>query len=254
MSLLSSPDALYLFGLFYKEKPDLEGAPPGFAPPGELRINALDGTPFFACTEPTYLDLWTGPEAESRLQDIQWVGPRALVHEEVQRWCYSINATYYPTSLGTIFSTLEALTSSIVPRTSELEEYFIRTGGAFQFTLKGYFLAPKEEKKTANFQSGSDYLRHRAQRKQEGSTLPLERLRKESALLLSSLQPHFREFAQGQPASRKVEGKELILQWHLLIDEDKIPDFQSALKEILPQLSDFLELELLGPLPPYHFR
>ncbi len=56
----------------------------------------------------TELEEWSGPQADSKMQDLQWLGPRVLRHQAVVETAMRFSAVL-PARLGTLFSSPAAL-------------------------------------------------------------------------------------------------------------------------------------------------
>ena len=250
-------DALYLFGILSEAKTSAmsKSMPKGFREDDELRFQGLGEPGWTALVEPTEQLLWTGPAAEEKLQDVKWVGPRAIVHEQIVHWAYERFGSFYPSNLGTIFSDAKALQEGIEEQRDTLSAYFSTTEGCDQYSLKGYVDVARwrQNHSVDEASDGSDYLRRRA--RQGAKTLPMETLRGDAEALLRRLRAVVKEVDITQGKAKKDEdGRRRIFGWHLLVPRAAQSELRQVLETTAPELSSLLELDFLGPLPPYRFR
>ena len=254
------PTALYAFGILSRQDhPQAtlpEEQPARLEPDAPLELLSLDPLPFLALCAPTSPQTWTGPDAEPRLADLQWVGPRALAHEEITRWSHLHFSPFVPFSLGTIFSSPQTLRDALTPQVEILQAYFDLTRDSDQWTLKGYIdpdqltAASSQEPSPS---SGADYLRRR--RSAPRQTTLDERLQIETRNLFDQLLPLASAHQIATTAASKKGGTHCLFHWHFLIPREDSQAFLSSLDEAIVPLAPFqLDLHLQGPLPPYHFR
>src|SRR3972149_2290049 len=103
------PEVYYLFCLIAADRlPPLEGRgidgeQPLFIERGPYVAAVLCGVP---------LEMFSGPDAEERLKDLAWIGPRACRHEEVILAARR-HVPVLPVRFGTVFSTLELLAAAL---------------------------------------------------------------------------------------------------------------------------------------------
>ncbi len=82
------------------------------------------------------LEDFTGPGAQARMEDLSWIGPRALRHEEVIMAVME-QAPVLPVRFGTVFSSLEAMKETLRRHQDTLSKFFRDTAGKKEWTLKG---------------------------------------------------------------------------------------------------------------------
>lgn len=257
MDMESAADALYLYGILPAARASevtLATLPDGFEPSQGLRLEQFPSLELAALVEPTERLLWTGPLAEQKLQDIQWVGPRAMVHENIVQAAYEHCQCFYPSRLGTIFSDMPALQRRLTAQVDQFRQYFENTCDRGQYTLKGFIDRQqwRQQQTSTEAVDGSDYLRRRAA--QRGTKIPLADLRQEGRRLLVALRQVSQAHQIDQGKSRQEQGRQRLFCWHFLVPRQVEERFLSCLEELAPQLSPRLELALVGPLPPYQFR
>lgn len=234
--------ALYVYGYAPAEAP----SPP--PPDQEVAFLALSQTPLLALAREVDPTEWTGPEAEANSQRLEWIGPRAIHHETIVRWAHEHLPSFYPTSLATVFSSLDSLEDALVDYEEALSGYFADTWACSQWTLKGLVDKAELERAAAPAPptSGADYLRRRAKRTQTGPPLaPLEEMARE---LMRSLRPLARDICLGEPRAEA-------LRWHLLVEDAAADEFLHALEDHIASFTPRgLTLQIAGPIAPYHFR
>lgn len=80
---------------------------------------------------------FSGPGARERLENLAWIGPRALRHEEVIVAAMRASVVL-PVRFGAIFSSLEALASPLKKHGDSISRFFVETAGKSEWLLKGY--------------------------------------------------------------------------------------------------------------------
>lgn len=100
---------------------------------------------------------FNGPDAEANLENIQWLTPRVLAHQEAVNTISAIGAIY-PARFATLFSSLDILRQSVRGWSKALNDYFQKVDGKREFGLK-VFVTESSEARThtessANAESG----------------------------------------------------------------------------------------------------
>jgi hypothetical protein len=81
------------------------------------------------------IERFTGPEAEQRLADLEWLVPRAQAHDQVITRTME-QATVLPLTFGTLFSSLPALALEVAARRSALLDFFEHLAGREEWAVK----------------------------------------------------------------------------------------------------------------------
>jgi len=122
--------AIYLIGFTHVssgDQVDSQGV-------GSILLNGTDGDIRF-----WYIVLdqseFSGPDAEANLENIQWLTPRVLAHQQAVDAITAIGATY-PARFATLFSSLNALRKSVRSWSQTLNDYFQKVEGKREFGLK----------------------------------------------------------------------------------------------------------------------
>ncbi|MGB9105723.1 MAG: GvpL/GvpF family gas vesicle protein, partial [Terriglobales bacterium] len=79
-----------------------------------------------------------GPEAERRMEQLSWVGPRALRHEAVIEEVME-HSPVLPARFGTLFSSLPALTEFMDAHRAAIAEFLGRVAGHREWSVQGRF-------------------------------------------------------------------------------------------------------------------
>jgi Gas vesicle synthesis protein GvpL/GvpF len=81
---------------------------------------------------------FAGPEAELNLQQLSWVGPRALRHEAVIEEVMA-SSPVLPARFGTLFSSAEALAEFAGQHREKITQFLDRVAGHGEWSVKGVF-------------------------------------------------------------------------------------------------------------------
>jgi hypothetical protein len=255
--------AIYLFCL----------ARPALLP--ELQMAGLDpDTPIFKedlsnvtavlCEVP--LDEFSGPSAETRLQDLAWVGPRAVRHGEVIE-----HATQYspvlPARFGTLFSSIESLRRLVKSNLAQINDFLDWVTDKDEWAVKVLLSRAEvrdrlvsekfadQSEVLATLSQGMRYFKEQqikaAVEKEIGSSMKAILKAATIQLTESSADWHRREVV-----FRAQEGSEVetVANWAFLVDRTNEEDFKSQVYRANAEYSSFgLSFELSGPWPPYSF-
>jgi len=209
------------------------------------------------------LDDFRGEEAEARLQDLSWLGPRACRHEavieEAMRHCPVL-----PTRFATLFASADSLRGFVLRHRSAITGFFSEIGDQQEWAVKGLLVrarareavrAADEEASPASVSPGARYFEQK--RIDAGLDRQLRVWLKEAgrraAAELRALAGGFRE--------RKVlgleaveEGAEAVWNWAFLVPPAALADFRDRIEELNSEHAAYgLSLRMAGPFPPYTF-
>jgi hypothetical protein len=212
------------------------------------------------------LDEFCGSSAESRLQDLFWVGPRACRHEEVieQVMRYS---PVLPARFGTLFSSLDSLDRLLQKHhdailrflgwVADKEEWSVKVL-LDRATAKGERFSKvlsNESGRHASLPPGMRYIQEQRIRADIEKALRgwLEEVCRKIANDLSNYTADFCQRRIPAHGSTRSDG-DMVQNWAFLIPRSVVPDFQTRMREVnahyFPQ---GLVFELSGPWPPYSF-
>jgi hypothetical protein len=212
------------------------------------------------------LEDFCGPEARARMEDLAWIGPRALRHEEVILAAMR-RSPVLPVRFGSVFSSLEAMAAPLRRHGDALRSYFRDMAGNGEWAIKGYVAMGQarseiaasrlaaEEDRLAGLSPGT---RHLMERKIQGTvdrdvSAWLEGIRED---LMSFVRDGCLAFAERRLLDREVTGEdgEMFLHGAVLVSDRNV--------EVLLRMADEwnarhggkgLRVEISGPWPPYHF-
>lgn len=205
------------------------------------------------------IDEFCGEAAETRLQALAWLAPRACRHaaviEEVMR-----QAPVLPARFATLFTSLDSLEQSVLEHRRAIARFFAELGDRQEWAVKGLLdrsgsLARLGAAEAPAAATGAQYLqtkRMKAQQERDFSRLLKEFCRR-AAAALGAHPGVFRERRLVAPVN-SAEDAEVVLNWAFLISPAALDDFRVRLDPLnggdaFPGLS----LGLTGPWPPYSF-
>jgi len=212
------------------------------------------------------LDDFTGPASQEKLEDLAWVAPRALRHEEVIMAVMDQGAVL-PVRFGTVFSSLAAVAEPLHGRQDVLRKFFQNTAGKQELTLKGYVNLPQararmmaerlaaEKEQLAELSPGKRYfLEQKIKGAVDKATMSwLKGIGEEIGKLAKEMSV---EFSECRIQSREVTGRDEEMFFHgaLLVPDGSV----EALEGMTDEWNGChgvqgLQIELSGPWPPYHF-
>lgn len=212
------------------------------------------------------LDDFSDPEAKEKMEDLTWVAPRALRHEEVVMMVME-NSPVLPVRFGTVFSSLAAAAEPLRQRQDALRKFFRYIAGKQEWTLKLYVSMYQararmtaarmaaEKEQLAGLSPGKRYF---LEQKIKGTVDKevqawLKVIGEEIGKLAKEISVGFSEC---RLQSREVTGRDEEMYFHSAL---LVPDGSVA---ILVHMTDEwnnnyesqgLQIELSGPWPPYHF-
>ena len=242
--------------------PELEGT--GIDASHPLFAETVEGVA--AVVSEVALEDFSGPEAQENMEDLTWVAPRALRHEEVIMTVMQ-QVAVLPARFGTVFSSLEAMAAPLRRHRDALSKFFLDAAGKKEWTLRGYVnmqqarsevMAARlaaEKEQLAELTPGKRYF---LEQKIKGA------VDKDVASWLKGIGGDVVRFAQGASSafserrllSREVTERDSEMFFHGAF---LVPDRSVA---VLQGMTDEwnaiheprgLQLEISGPWPPYHF-
>ena len=226
-------------------------------------IARLEFREVVAVVQEVPLEMFAGPAAEARLQDLAWVGPRACRHEEVVERAMQ-HSPVLPARFGALFSSPESLKALIEDHYEAIFQFLDYAGDKEEWAVKG--LLDREEAQryrgTAGSQEASPssspgrrYLmerRHHVQAVQEVSSWA----RETDLALATELKRCAADFRRLRPLSQEASGRgrEMVFNWAFLVAHRDREVFRSQVEKLsAEQAGRGLVLELSGPWPPYSF-
>lgn len=212
------------------------------------------------------LEDFEGPDAETRLQDISWVGPRALRHgqviSDIMRW-----SPVFPARFGTLFSSEQALLDLIRRNYDTIRAFLEQARGSEEWSVKALFskseatealfrdMLEEHSQELASKPPGLRYFKERQIRahadKEIGSWLKTACGKVSNALHACS-----RDAVKRPVSTLSVdpEGKEIVLNWAFLVGSDRGQELCSLVERANSEFRERgLGFQISGPWPLYSF-
>ncbi len=258
----SSPKAIYLFcfarSAFLPEiaGKDVDGENPLFLLPYRDIVAVVGMVP---------LEEFCGDLSESRMGDLEWVGPRACRHEQVVEKIMH-HSPVLPARFGTIFLSSDSLENRMKMHGDAIRAFFDRVTDAEEWSVKGLLNREKAVKKQYRSMlagqaehlsplPGTRYLEQ--QRIQTAAENALNhRLKAVNEGVAHDLSRIAMDWAVRKTLLRKVTGDEgeMILNWAFLVPRNVTADLCARIDRANADCAGFeLVFELSGPWPPYSF-
>lgn len=210
---------------------------------------------------------YCGPEAEARLQDLAWIGPRACRHEAVIEEVM-LHSPIFPVPFGTIFSSSETLRAFLRQRHDRIASFLDQVADREEWAVKGLleggearqrFIAGMLDQALPDRQAlapGRRYVEEKRLKKELEKSWQ-GRLASVARELASDLSRHVSAFCRREIAARPTSPGEaaMLFNWALLVSREQLPEFRASLDRNNLRLEDMgLRLRVSGPWPPYSFR
>ncbi|MBI5789449.1 MAG: GvpL/GvpF family gas vesicle protein [Candidatus Schekmanbacteria bacterium] len=256
-------NGIYLFGIAYSDLlPDLEGT--GLEEQMPLILHRVKDIVAVAGT--VCLEDFCSEEAQAKLQDLNWVAPRACRHELVLEQIMA-HSPLFPARFGTIFSAREKLYRLLEERYPAILSFLEKMRDKEEWSLKGFLdktaakeklfalLVSQNREKLAALAPGKRYFEE--QRIKNSLDAELNHWLKERAKKLAAdLSGYAADFCERKVLSREVTGKDtdMALNWAFLVPKDRVMDFCECIKKLNTEYNQWgIALEYSGPWPPYSF-
>ena len=212
------------------------------------------------------LEDFTGPESQEKMEDLKWVAPRALRHEEVVLSAME-RGPVLPVRFGTVFSSTEAAAEPLRQRQDVLLKFFRDTIDKKEWTLKGYVDRPHtrarmtaarltaEKEQLEGLSPGKRYF---LEQKIKGAVDKdvAAWLKEMGRDILSVAKKMSVGFSACRLQSQDVTARDEEMFFHgaLLVPDRSMAALEGMTDEWNKRhKSQGLSAELSGPWPPYHF-
>ncbi|MDP8228518.1 MAG: GvpL/GvpF family gas vesicle protein [Candidatus Electryoneaceae bacterium] len=130
-NMTNEENTLYLYCLTYSGVPVPEGV--GVDGQSAIVVHEFNGIAVLMSVLPQ--EAFCGADAEARLQDLTWIAPRALRHEQVIEQVMS-GAPVLPVQFGTLFRTLDSLQSVVQKNTEAIRQFLDETSEREEWSVK----------------------------------------------------------------------------------------------------------------------
>lgn len=219
-----------------------------------------------AVISPVPLEDFCGPEAEARLGDLTWIGPRVIRHQEVVTLVMR-HSPVMPARFGTIFSSRESLAEVLRRHHGIIDEFLTRITDQEEWAVKGmldragakaklFSLKLAEEgDRLGALSPGVRYFQE--QRLRAGCDQELQHWLKEVCeKLWADLKGYASDFRERRLLSREASGsdQDMVWNWAIMVPATAVPAFLAHIRQADAQYADRgLSVECTGPWPPYSF-
>jgi hypothetical protein len=262
--MVTGQNVIYLFCF---ARPHLVGEIKGTGVDGRLSLWALRTSPgLCAVVSEVAREEFCGAEAELQMQELAWVAPRALRHEEVVEEVMR-RSPVLPVRFGTLFSTTESLGEFVGLHHQTISKFLDRVADHEEWSVKGIFdrkraaqalLAESIAAQQARLDALSPGTRHfQEQRIRAGVEKELSLwLYRTCRRVASDLREQASDFCVCPiaPCTPLESGKEVVVNWAFLLPKDSTAALRARIDQLNANLvAQGLVLELSGPWPPYRF-
>ena len=234
---------------------------PGLTGETPLVVRRHEELAAICCEVP--LHEWTGEEGEAHLQDLAWLGPRALRHEEVIQQVMQASPVL-PLRFGCLFSSAERLEEVLRRERARVLAFIEKAAHEEEWSLQGmvelaaceeamFAADPRSAKLPAS--SGARYLMEQKLRK-DASRAARAWLQETEAEIARALEGLVTARRSLRPPSRSARAPTLegAFQWALLVPKGSEAELTRRLEPLAERLSARgLHLSARGPWPIYNF-
>ncbi len=236
-----------------------EGQSVGFEVDQSTRVHIAAGLAALTVSMPH--DYLSGPEAEARLGDIDWLAPRAVRHEELVRHAMA-SGPILPMRFGTVFSSALLLCELMAKYAPLVESFLERITGRAEYAVRiAYDREAGEKKLFAQLVAqaptpsgpGVKYLLEKRIKEQAARELTSH-----MAGIGNEVAGQLAEFAADSVVRRAVadrgDGLETAAAHALLVDSSKADALTHRSQQLSQAHADAgIRIELTGPWPAYSF-
>jgi hypothetical protein len=211
------------------------------------------------------LEDFCGPEAEARMQNLEWLGPRVLRHEAVIEQVMRFSAVL-PARFGTIFSAPERLAEFLSKHRAAISHFLDSVTGMKEWGVKGIVdrarararilsqLVAAEEGKLS-LSPGIRYFQQQRARADADKEVN-RRLKTVCGRIVEELSHQASGSCQRKVLRYGSEGHggEVVLNWAFLVPDSRVAAFRAQVDQVNAEYApQGLVFELSGPWPPYSF-
>jgi len=259
---MTMQSAIYLFCLARSgQRPSFEGS--GMSDNEPLFHENFRDVIAVVCT--VSLDDYIGLSADERLQDLAWLGPRALRHEQVieeEMQCSPV----LPARFGTLFSSRDSLLELVAKNYVEIDQFLTHISDKEEWAVKCAFsrsnakerlLAEKLAVMSEDLQAMAPGLRYFKERQ---ITAEVDKgLSRWLAGVCGAVERELKALS-ADSAKRSVikaledDALEVVANWAFLVSEYAVQTFEAAIERWNEELREQgIVLKCSGPWPPYTF-
>lgn len=252
-------DGLYVFCV----TPEAVAVPVAAGITADTRLERLVQGPLAAVVCRVPLAEWTGPDAEARLRDLNWLGPRAVRHEAVIELVMP-GGPVLPLRFGSLFSSEASVKAWLAAEAAPIAAFFAESAEFEEWSLKGWLAAARAEAallvadprfKALPASPGARYLLEQKLR-QDIARSVRSWARGVEQRVLSELAGLVGRTRALRSLSGEVSGRAEEVMFHqaLLVPRFRRQELADKVTALGAELTDRgLTLELTGPWPLYSF-
>jgi hypothetical protein len=235
------------------------------------RLLELPETPSRRGAQRDWLVVSSVPEAvygedalEHRLQDLEWIGPRALAHEAVIEHFLSADAVL-PMQLFALFQSDGRAVEHILRNHRRIERILLRIERQVEWGLRLMWdpgaleTASQLRSQQATsvparrMVSGADYLVGKRNQRDQSRVL-LQRARADASRLYRTIAGQASQARRRSDVERTAPGSRLLLDAAFLVPARRTRAFQAVVRRHAGALERAgISVSLTGPWPPYNF-
>lgn len=255
--------ALYLFCLARAGlAPELHIT--GLTSDSPLVVEAFGDVAAVVCEVP--LDDFSGPSAETRLQDLGWVGPRAVRHGQVIEHVMQYSPVL-PARFGTLFSSRESLGRLVQRNSREIITFLDSVAHKDEWAVKGLvsdakvrellFSAKLVDQRgvLVSLSPGVRYFKEKQIQAEVDKEMGhwLKEIMNTVAAQLTECSEDWRR-REVVFETQEGDDRETVVNWAFLVDRGVADDFETRIYRANTEYNaGGVYFELSGPWPPYSF-
>jgi hypothetical protein len=226
----------------------------------DAEVLGVPGTQFRALVQSVDAAIWTGAGADERLQDVEWVGPRAYRHEALVEQIDDRGAVF-PMRFATLFSGTEALVDRLTARRRAITEFLDEATDHGEWSVKGHLDRATASAKlgsgardASQSSSGADYLKRRAEKQSTGEQVE-EWVREVAPPMFDAFAAVATDAAVRTGVDGPDDDTETAFHWAFWVPDAQLEQW-TGVQDRLPESvrETGLELAVEGPWPGYSFR
>ena len=244
-------------------------------PPSTLLGRGMDGQNSLAVAifqdlvavwSPVPLEDFCGGEAEARMRDLTWIGPRVIRHQEVVAGVMR-HSPVLPARFGTIFSSLANLEKVLQRHYDTIAGFLKRITDQEEWAVKGLLdrhgaqeklFSLKLAREAASLEDLSPGKRYfEEQRLRAACDQELQRWLQEACReVWTDLRNCAADVRERRLLSREATGsdQDMVWNWALLVPEKAVRGFKDRIRDANVRYAGHgLALDCTGPWPPYSF-
>lgn len=253
-------EALYLYCLTPQTPPAIDHG--GFQDTGVASLRV--GASLYAVVDRVPTEAWAGPAAQDHMASLDWVGPRAVLHEEVIEAVRDAGPVY-PAHFGTLYAHADRLRAAVAAHRDALDRFFARVEGTDEWAVKmlldrdaaaAHRADASATDASATAASGTEYLQRRKDAQEARASVDAwvqgraEALEADLRARAEAVRTQDPQQSVQAPADAPV-----VRSWAVLATHDAQAALQARVQAANETHAEAgLHVRLTGPWPPYSFR